>query len=332
MSETKTANLPATTTPVTPEKSETREFRNDFDIAGLLGTAGKVILTEEQKKILYAPVNDEDVEIRPDGLIYLPWMEYVTRLNQAFGLEWALIPQGMPKVKGETVLWGFHLIVNGSLMGYAIGEQEYHPDNKKMAFGDCCEGAKSNALMRLCKGIGISLELWKPSFNREWKEKYAESYKSEKYGRDVVLWRRKEGNKTSSGGSTTTQETKEKEEQKTTTPQATPQEDKTKEAIKTLYDGLMYQYDRNKNVVRAGLEIITGKESFKELTLEEARNATELFQKFQVHALTCTKTPQDNVCEHACFYQEYPYIFCQGVVDKNFVCIFDKSTWNREVK
>jgi hypothetical protein len=58
-----------------------------------------------------------------------------------------------------------------------------------MTYGDAVEGAKSNALMRLCKGIGISLELWKPSFVRDWKNKYAESYWDEKK-RDT-LWRRK---------------------------------------------------------------------------------------------------------------------------------------------
>lgn len=164
---------------------------NEFPIETLLATAGTIEATEEQKAILYAPVNGEDVEIRPDGLIYCPWMEYVTRLKNAFGMSWAIIPMGNPKVINNFVYWGFHLIIQGKLAGYAMGEQEYQPENRTMTWGDACEGAKSNALMRLCKGIGISLELWKPSFIRYWKEKYAESYYDEKKGRK--LWRKKSG-------------------------------------------------------------------------------------------------------------------------------------------
>jgi hypothetical protein len=42
--------------------------------------------------------------------------------------------------------------------------------------------------MRLCKGIGIGIELWRPSFVRAWKEKYAEPYQD----RGKTRWRRKD--------------------------------------------------------------------------------------------------------------------------------------------
>jgi hypothetical protein len=152
--------VPTTTTTALVEPKPT-EFRNEFDVGKMLTTAGNVELSKEEIAILYAPVKEGDVEIRPDGLIYLPWMEYVTRLRNAFGMRWSIIPQGLPKLKGTTIMWGFYLLVRESLMGYAIGEQEYYPNNSTMSYSDACEGAKSNALMRLCKGIGISLELWK---------------------------------------------------------------------------------------------------------------------------------------------------------------------------
>ena len=160
---------------------------NSFEVEKLLATAGTIQLTDDQKGILYAPVDEAMVEIRPDGLIYLPWMEYATRLRMAFGLEWAMIPQGMPKISGTYLYWPFYLVVQGKLAGFAIGEQEYQPNNRRMTYGDAVEGAKSNALMRLCKGIGISLELWQPSFIRAWIGKYAESYSEG--GRK--LWRKK---------------------------------------------------------------------------------------------------------------------------------------------
>jgi len=171
----------------------------------LIPYAGTIEINEEQKKLLFAPVDPETVEIRPDGLIYLPWMEYVQRLRDAFGIGWAIIPRDMPKLQQNHMYWPFYLMIQGKLAGFSIGEQEYQPSNRRMTYSDATEGAKSNALMRLCKGIGISLELWKPSFVREWKRKYAEEYwdKEKKENR----WRKK-GN----GGeveSTGTQETTE---------------------------------------------------------------------------------------------------------------------------
>jgi len=35
------------------------------------------------------------------------------------------------------------------------------------------EGAKSNALMRCCKDLGIASELWDPNYIRSWKKQYA---------------------------------------------------------------------------------------------------------------------------------------------------------------
>jgi len=187
--------------PPEQESKEIKEkpFENEFDMAEMLKTAGKVELTEAQKKILFASVNEEDIEIRPDGLIYMPWMEYARRLSETFGMEWALIPQGMPKYihTKNSVVWGFWLIIKGSLCGYAIGEQDYHAESRQgkdfMSYTDACEGAKSNALMRLCKGIGISLELWKPSFIRQWKETHAEQYYDQK--KDKYYWRLKKDKK-----------------------------------------------------------------------------------------------------------------------------------------
>ncbi|MCF6158896.1 MAG: hypothetical protein E3K32_10060 [wastewater metagenome] len=167
---------------------------NDFDkeIEKLIPTCGTIELTEQQRHALFRPVNEHDIEIRPDGLIYLPWVEYVARLKEAFNLNWAIVPQGMPKQNGDYLVWGFYLIIQGKLAGFAIGEQDYHPDNSYMTWGDACEGAKSNALMRLCKGIGISLELWKPSFIHTWKEQYAETYwDTDRDGKRKKYWRKK---------------------------------------------------------------------------------------------------------------------------------------------
>ena len=187
--------------PVTQEpKKDISKLDFQEQITHLIPTAGTIELSKSQRDILYDPVKDDDVEIRPDGLIYLPWMEYVSRLKDAFGIGWAIIPQGMPTAKGDYVLWPFWLVIQGKIAGFAVGEQQYYANNPTMTYGDALEGAKSNALMRLCKGIGISLELWKPSFIRAWKEKYSESFpavypdgkpKVDKNGKQKTEWRKK---------------------------------------------------------------------------------------------------------------------------------------------
>ncbi len=172
----------------------------ETEIAKLIPMAGTVDLTKEQKAILYAPVDESLVEIRPDGLIYLPWMEYAKRLRDALGGRWALIPKGDPQMKGDLVVWPHYLVIDGKPMGQAYGEQKYSANNAKMTWGDAIEGAKSNALMRLCKGLGMTLDMWQPTFIKAWIAKHAESYpdqddtgraKLDRDGKPKLLWRKK---------------------------------------------------------------------------------------------------------------------------------------------
>lgn len=160
-------------------------------VVQLVEGAGTIQFTKRQKEILFDPIKEEDVEIRSDGLIYSPWMEYVTRLRDAFSGKWALIPDDKPQYGEDkkSMMWGFYLFIDGKPYGYAIGEQDYFPGNQTMSWSDACEGAKSNALMRLCKGLGMFLELWKPSFIKKWKAKYAEQYWDNSKNKN--LWRKK---------------------------------------------------------------------------------------------------------------------------------------------
>lgn len=168
---------------------KTLEEETNTAMALLIPKAGTIQLTKEQEAILYAPVNEEDIEIRPEGLIYLPWREYEHRMRKAFGSKWTMIPGGNPQMRDNLILQPWWLIIDGCPYGHVYGEQKYISSNPMMSYGDALEGAKSNALMRLCKGMGISTELWKPSFIREWKDKYAETYWDEK--KKKTLWRKK---------------------------------------------------------------------------------------------------------------------------------------------
>ena len=150
------------------------EIKAEFDIGSMVKSVGSVKLTAKQEKILFEDVPEEQVEIRPDGIIYLPHIFYSTRLRQAFGWEYAVIPKGDPKFIAEKnlVVWGFYAVIKGSLMAYAIGQQDYYP-TAMMTYVDAMEGAKSNAIMRLCKDLGIGTALWQPEWREAWKKKWA---------------------------------------------------------------------------------------------------------------------------------------------------------------
>jgi len=179
--------------PIPTEKNQHNDFEEE--ISKLIPTAGTLNMTDEQSRLLYEEIKDEEIEVRPDGLIYAPWYIYVKRLNAAFGgSHWALVPQGMPKhSKNENmVYWGFTLIINGKYVAFAIGQNEYLETNYNMKYGDCCEGAKSNALMRVCKDLGMFHKLWNHAFGEEWKKKYTEQkWHTDKQGKSKLKWTKK---------------------------------------------------------------------------------------------------------------------------------------------
>ena len=161
-----------------------------FDV----GKIGTLELNKQANDVLDEPLDDADVQIRPDGLVYLSWAYYAKKLNKAFGrLQWGIIPNGNPQSKDTgydnvLVAWGFWLIVKGTPISFSIGETTYRTTNSTMSYADACEGAKSSALARNCKQLGISLELWDKEWIEAWKAKYAETYKGKN---DKTLWRKK---------------------------------------------------------------------------------------------------------------------------------------------
>ncbi|KAF2863847.1 mitochondrial genome maintenance MGM101 [Piedraia hortae CBS 480.64] len=125
----------------------------------------------EVSQILQTPVSENDIEIKPDGIIYLPEIKYRRILNKAFGPGgWGLIPRTETIITPKLVTREYALVCSGRLVSIARGEQQYFD---KEGVPTATEGCKSNALMRCCKDLGIASELWDPRFVREFKKKFA---------------------------------------------------------------------------------------------------------------------------------------------------------------
>ncbi|EAU84195.1 mitochondrial genome maintenance protein [Coprinopsis cinerea okayama7 len=146
----------------------------------------------EVANVLMAELHPDDIEIKPDGLLYLPEIKYRRILNKAFGPGgWGLAPRSETSVGPKIVSREYALVCLGRLVAVARGEQEYFDPS---GIPTATEGCKSNALMRCCKDLGIASELWDPRFIREFKAKhcievFAEHLPTKKKKK---LWRRKD--------------------------------------------------------------------------------------------------------------------------------------------
>jgi len=139
-----------------------------------------------------APIDPLDVEMKPDGMIYLPEIKYRRALNKAFGPgAWGLAPRSETNVGPRIVSREYALVCQGRLVAIARGEQEYFDPS---GIPTATEACKSNALMRCCKDLGVASELWDPRFIREFKSKYCVEVFAEHLPtkKKKKLWRRKD--------------------------------------------------------------------------------------------------------------------------------------------
>jgi len=144
----------------------------------------EVPFTEEQAAVLIRPLAEADVDIRPDGQVYMGHAKLRQRLNEAFRPGgWAIrqlstvitsvATEAQGERKTEFVMSAqFGLYVGGRFVSAARGEQKYQ-DNGEMTYGDAAEGMKSNALSRCCKDLGIALDLWDRNYADRWRTEHA---------------------------------------------------------------------------------------------------------------------------------------------------------------
>lgn len=130
-------------------------------------------------------LKSEDIEIKPDGLIYLPEIKYRRILNKSFGPGgWGLVPRSETIVTSKLVTREYGLICHGQLVSIARGEQDYFSET---GIPTATEGCKSNALMRCCKDLGIGSELWDPVFIKSFKKEFC----TEKFVEHVTTKKKK---------------------------------------------------------------------------------------------------------------------------------------------
>ncbi|KAL6943167.1 hypothetical protein ACO0RG_002155 [Hanseniaspora osmophila] len=170
--------------------SDNIPFNIDWSTS-FFGLGAKPFSDQVQQRLAQA-LTPLDIEIKPDGLIYLPEIKYRRALNNAFGAGgWGLVPRSETIITDRLVTREYGLVCHGQLVGVARGEQDYFsPEGIPTA----TEGCKSNSLMRCCKDLGIGSELWDPVFIKTFKKQYCE----EKFVEHVVnkkkkkIWIRKD--------------------------------------------------------------------------------------------------------------------------------------------
>ena len=70
--------------------------------------------SKEAAEVLLQPIPSEDIEVKPDGILYLPEIKYRRILNKAFGPgAWGMAPRGETIVTGKAVTREYALVVLG---------------------------------------------------------------------------------------------------------------------------------------------------------------------------------------------------------------------------
>ena len=180
---------------ITQARSLAERESTDLPTATLVRQSGDLRLPAEVQYRLSMPPNPADVEIRPDGLVYMPWNKFAGALDLAFGVgNWCQMPQGTPMSQDGFVCWQFDLYCLAVWVSTAIGE---HPDpgNRRMSLANRAEAAKSDALVKNCKALGIFRELWDVQWRLDWQAEYAIrvwALQSEYSSKGAWLWRRKD--------------------------------------------------------------------------------------------------------------------------------------------
>lgn len=142
--------------------------------------ASQLHLTPEETAALQANFPDEAFKPGAAGkenLIYIEHAFLRDRLCQVFGVgQWALVPRTRwaedfltaKGVEASRVYVEAMLLVRGCFVAEAVGDMVYYKNNDSQNYGDAVEGAKTAALRRCAKELGIGLQAWKKDWCEGW--------------------------------------------------------------------------------------------------------------------------------------------------------------------
>jgi Mitochondrial genome maintenance MGM101. len=147
--------------------------------------ASTLKFTDEEQKALAADFPDEAFKPGAAGKEHLIYIEHAflrDRFNSTFGPgQWAIIPRNRwaepfmtkggpnkPQTEGSRVYVEAMLMIRGCFVAEAVGAMEYYPSNAGQDYSDAVEGAKTAALRRCAKELGVGLQAWKKDFGDGW--------------------------------------------------------------------------------------------------------------------------------------------------------------------
>lgn len=145
---------------------------------------------DDVRAVLAETPAHEDVQIKPDGIVFMPGVWWRRQLTRAFGAGgWALAPRGPTRTVGNGVEYHGALYCLGRWVAEATGGCE----SNYMSHADMVESARTDCLSKCCKDLGMASELWEKDWREAWQREYAEKYTVQS-GRDQgkERWRLKQ--------------------------------------------------------------------------------------------------------------------------------------------
>lgn len=166
------------------------EVHQDYSLSSFKNASDSP-LSSEISAVLNEPLDEQLIEIKPDGSCYLPEVHYRKILSKAFGIGgWSLIPRGPHSVQGNIISREYALFAHGRYISQARGHTTISGSFQNPAM--CTESVRSNSLMRCCKDLGVASSLWDNSITSQWKAKFAIRKSVTDYqGRNKYIWEKK---------------------------------------------------------------------------------------------------------------------------------------------
>ena len=179
----KSDSVPATKQ-IAQNPVEARTDAVNILLSNAYSKASQLVLTDEESKALAADFPDCEFyrgAAGKDDLLYINHASLRVRLNQVIGIgKWNMIvrrswSEEFTTAKKEQAVRVYVegvLIIRGCFVSEAVGDGTYYKNNASQNYGDALEAAKSGALRRVCKELGIGLQPFSKDFCEQWKNKY----------------------------------------------------------------------------------------------------------------------------------------------------------------